>query len=134
MSEQGNNGNPPEDNTKTFTQDEVNKIISERLARERAKGDDPLETREKELTARENALKCREYLAEKGHPPALLDIFDTGDDEQFKGKVDKLFAAFPNLNAESKPAPIDGIRPAPVGQHPLTKGDAIAEAFKRKDV
>lgn len=45
---------------KLFTQEEVNRIVSERLARERAKQtpDPALQ----DLEARENRLKCREYL------------------------------------------------------------------------
>ena len=45
---------------KTFTQEEVNNIVQERLARERAKNEPtPAELREKELTARENTLQRR---------------------------------------------------------------------------
>ena len=43
---------------KTFTQDEVNRIVSDRLAREKAKSEPTAaDTREKELDERENKLK-----------------------------------------------------------------------------
>ena len=45
---------------KTFTQEEVNTIVRERLARERAKGaGDDLSARETDLKAREDALKAK---------------------------------------------------------------------------
>lgn len=53
----------------TFTQEDVNRIVSERLARERAKNEPTEETkREQALQAREAKLECREYIAEKGYP------------------------------------------------------------------
>ncbi len=49
---------------RTFTQDEVNRIVSDRLAREREKltGQAKKDEREKALEAREARLDCREYL------------------------------------------------------------------------
>jgi len=70
---------------KTFTQEEVNNIVQERLARERAKNEPtPAELREKELTARENKMSCKEYIAEQKYPSELLELFDTADMEQGK--------------------------------------------------
>ena len=88
------NNNPAGANAgteKTFTQEEVNNIVQERLARERAKNEPtPAELREKELTARENKMSCKEYIAEQKYPSELLDLFDTTDTEQFKGNVEKM--------------------------------------------
>ena len=48
---------------KMFTQEDVNRIVAERLARERAKGQPPEpDQREQELTQREVALECRDFL------------------------------------------------------------------------
>lgn len=83
---------------KTFTQEEVNNIVQERLARERAKNEPtPAELREKELTARENKMSCKEYIAEQKYPSELLDLFDTADMEQFKGNVEKMKELFPSI-------------------------------------
>ena len=50
---------------RTFTQEEVNQIVSNRLAQERAKGEPTeAEKRESELAAREAALACREYISQ----------------------------------------------------------------------
>lgn len=73
---------------KMFTQQEVDRILKERLARERAKAapQEPTEAekREKDLTARENRLSCREYLLENSLPKELLDVLDTSDVAKFR--------------------------------------------------
>lgn len=134
--QQPENTTQPEDNGapagKTFTQDEVNKIISERLTRERSKAEpDPSELRDKELTARENTLTCKEFLSEKGYPAALLDILDTTSSDVFKQKVEKLLEAFPALDPK-----VGGKTPIATGSTMRSGSagfDPIAEAFKRKD-
>lgn len=76
---------------KLFTQEDVNRIVSERLARERAKAEpSPDDAREADLKAREARLSCREYIAEGGYPVDLLELFDTTDAERFKAAVEKL--------------------------------------------
>lgn len=93
----------PEDNGagKTFTQDEVNRIVSERLARERAKNDsgdqtpDPVTEREKQITIRENKIACKEYLHRNNYPQQLLEVFDTDNETKFKENVERLHKAFP---------------------------------------
>lgn len=64
---------------KMFTQDEVNRIVAERLARERTKGQPSApDQREQELTQREAALECRDFLERenqvrgKNYPAAEL--------------------------------------------------------------
>lgn len=97
---QNNNQQPntqPADNGeqgsgKLFTQEEVNTIIRDRLARERAKNT-PSEPTEEEkrlndLTIRENRLACREYVMDQGLPSKLLDVLDTSNQEDFKAKAD----------------------------------------------
>lgn len=97
---QNNNQQPntqPADNGeqgsgKLFTQEEVNTIIRDRLARERAKNT-PAEPTEEEkrlndLTIRENRLACREYVMDQGLPAKLLEVLDTSNQEDFKAKAD----------------------------------------------
>ena len=95
----------PEDNgstEKVFTQEDVNRIVQERLARERAKtpADQLTEMQERtaDLEKREAALSCREYIAENGYSKALLDVFSTDNADAFKGSVDALHKAFPGLD------------------------------------
>lgn len=75
---------------KTFTQAEVNHIVSERLAKDRAKGTADLEKRETELRARELAMSAREMLSEKGLPKDLADILKYSDEESLKKAVDRI--------------------------------------------
>lgn len=86
--------------SKLFTQAEVNTIIGDRLQRVRKQCKAEfeaelqeriaeLETREAAIVQRENTVACREYLIEKGYPAELLEIIDTNNVEDFKGKADK---------------------------------------------
>ena len=99
-----------ENKGKLFTQDEVNRIVSERLNREREKAaqaaaqaaepapDDDTARRRAELTEAENRVKCKEFLLDNKHPAALLDLYDTKDFEAFKSHVEKLLKAFPLIS------------------------------------
>lgn len=77
---------------KTFTQEEVNRIVQDRLARERRGTGQTIEERELDLTRRENRMKCAEKLTEAGYPKELLDILDTSNAETFMENVGKLAA------------------------------------------
>ena len=115
---------------RTFTQDDVNRIVQERLAKERGKNEPtPEQIREKELAARESAMTCKEYIAEQNYPKGLLELFDTADHEQFKQKVDKMKELFPGVFAApgKKPAIFTKGTNGGVG---LGGSDPIAEAFK----
>lgn len=84
---------------KTFTQDEVNAIVQKRLAAEKgkAKGDDGVDQRIKELNERENALvlserkfAAKQALTEKGLSTELVGFLDYSTDESFNESIDKL--------------------------------------------
>ena len=100
----GANGGP---GGKVFTQEEVNKIVSDRLAREREKlTQQPQEDeREKALKAREARLDCRDYLDSKKYPSALLDVLDCSDVEKFKTAVDTMVGKFPGVVQSNETPP-----------------------------
>ncbi len=86
-----NSMNQTPDNTgRTFTQDEVNKIVQDRLAKEKAKSStiSDLDKRESEIAARELRVSARETLAEKNLPSELLDALNMTDEETMKKSVD----------------------------------------------
>lgn len=118
---------------KMFTQDEVNKIVSDRLARDREKrsAQQQEDAKESALKARESRLDCREYLSEKKYPAELLDVLDTSDVEKFKAAADKIQAMF---GLESKAARFADQRRFDDNRHPQGgfRIDPIAEAFKPK--
>ena len=117
---------------KTFTQEEVNNIVQERLARERAKSEPtPQELKEKELAAREGKLACMEYIAEKKYPKGLLDLFDTADREQFEQKVEKMKEIFPRLFEDPAKIPVF-TRGTSFSGGSSVSTDLIAQAFKRE--
>lgn len=75
---------------RTFTQEDVNRIVQERLAKERSKQEPvklSLEEREKALTAKENKFTCREILSEQKMPERLLEVLDTSDPDRFKASL-----------------------------------------------
>ena len=125
---------------RTFTQDDVNRIVSERLAHEREK----LQTsardteREKALAAREARLDCREYLDAQGYPAALLDVLDSSDTDKFKTAVEKLVQTFPQITGKSsRPGVLTGWVPGAgtsKDRYQQEPGgpDKIAAAFKPK--
>lgn len=62
---------------KTFTQEEVNRIVQERLARVKNSSDqNSLAEREQALTQKEMRLDAREKLADAGLPKDLLPLVD----------------------------------------------------------
>ncbi len=113
---------------KMFTQDELNRIVSERLAREKTKAEPPqVDEREQALKAREARLDCRDYLDSKKYPVALLDILDSTDTDKFKALSDKLMGAFPGMDDRPIPPPYA----AGTGTTRLLYQDtAVSEAFK----
>lgn len=99
------NGN--QGSERMFTQEEVNQIVRERLARERAKNAPPEPTEEekrlKDLSTRENRFNCREYVTDNNLPHELLDLFDTSDFNDFVRKADTFRAV---LQRTVGPAPL----------------------------
>ncbi|MDE7262559.1 MAG: hypothetical protein K2N78_10975 [Oscillospiraceae bacterium] len=115
---------------KTFTQDEVNRIVSERLARDRADraaAPSPADEREQVLKAREARLDCRDYLDSKKYPVALLDVLDTADVDKFKAAVETMIGKFPAITA---PVEIPPPYSAGTGTQPCPWRDPIAAVFK----
>lgn len=117
---------------KMFTQDDVNRIVSERLARERQKmAPSPEDTREADLKAREARMDCREYISAEGFPAALLDLFDTKDAEKFKAAVKQLDAIVQLPSPYRKVPRIVGSLGGRGHSAPLDRASALLEeAFK----
>lgn len=117
---------------KLFTQDDVNRIVSERLARERQKAEpSPEDTREADLKVRESKMDCREFVASGGYPAELLELFDTTDPEKFKAAVSKLDGIVDLPSNHRKPAPRIVGPMGGGGGAPLDRTSALLqEAFK----
>lgn len=71
---------------KTFTQEEVNRIVQERLSRTRKDMPD-FEAREKELARKELVLQAKDLLSDKGLPKELAGILHFTNEQELKEAV-----------------------------------------------
>ena len=91
--------NNPEAGERTFTQDDVNRILSKRIAEEKAKSDAALAEKEQQFAERERQLANREALVdlkdqlkEMGLPSELLPVLNVQDKTALKTALDALKA------------------------------------------
>lgn len=117
---------------KTFTQEDVNRIVQERLAKERSKGsnNEELDKRAAELDRRERKLNAVTKLREKGLPDYLADALNMNTDEDF----DKSIEAIIKMKGETDKAQEQGGRVIgiinPIGKvGPNLPRDSFREAF-----
>lgn len=95
--------------TKTFTQEDVNRIVQERLAKEKSKagnGEEELNRRAAELDLRERKLTAREKLRENGLPDYLVEALNMNTDEDFQKSIETILKM--KGEASSGPKPIAG--------------------------
>lgn len=98
----------PGEGAKTFSQEDVNRIIGERLAKEKAANDAKLAQREQELSQRELLLTAKEKIASAGLPAELAEAINMTSAET----VDKALQIIQKIVNDSKPAPeIKGVKP-----------------------
>lgn len=101
-------------NNKTFTQEDVNRIIQERLAKEKAKnnGDADLAKREQELVQRELHMTAKEMLSEKGLPVQLFDALNCTDKETMEKSIATIETIFNDYKANvTKQIKFTGFQP-----------------------
>lgn len=82
--------NNPAGEKKTFSQDDVNRIVQERLAKEKQKGQEELAEKESELAAKEFRLDATAILREKGLPDELADIIKADDIKVFSRNIETI--------------------------------------------
>ena len=110
-----------------FTQDEVNRIIKQRLSKvketnmateeEIAKlAAEATASRNAELDKKEQLLNCRSYLIEKGYPVQLLDSLDTSNADAFKKKADSLVNALTGALRGAYTVPLGTPEPVVTGR------------------
>ena len=89
---------------KTFTQDDVNRIVQERLAKEKGKGTEELDRRSAELDKREFNLKARETLSSKGYSADLLDALNCESEETFNKSLETIERLFGGTSQRDREA------------------------------
>lgn len=75
---------------RTFTQNDVNRIVQERLAKEKGKGNDELEKRAAELDKRERRMNAVDELRKNGLPDYLVDALNMNTDEDFQKSMEAI--------------------------------------------
>jgi hypothetical protein len=109
---------------KTFTQEEVNRIVQERLARVKT-AQEP-DARELELEKRENAIYLREQITTQGLPDNLLEEMQGMD----KATIDKCLKILaPYAKKASEPI-LNAVGPTAGGTQ--SESDAIRKAMGLK--
>ena len=108
----GGNNNPVQGNERTFSQDEVNHIVGERLAKEKIKSESDFMKKEQELAARELRISAKELLTEKGLPVQLLDALNCTSKEALNKSVDILQVTINQIEGERSTFTIKGAVPA----------------------
>lgn len=118
---------------KKFTQADVDRIVRERLSRQKATAaaekNSENEARAQELAEmetgirrKESRLDCKEYLLDKGLPVELLDVIDTDDSKAFQEKAGRVMEVFKGYGHQSAPL---------ASTEPNMYGDgAVASAFR----
>lgn len=86
---------------KMFTQSDVNRIIGERLSRDKFKGNEDLEKRESELMARELKFIAKQLLTEKGLPAEIADILKLESEASVTEAVELLSKLFGSSQKKS---------------------------------
>lgn len=83
---ENNQNTNPANGERTFTQDEVNRIVGERLAKEKSRSDaasaereQQLAEREKQLANREALIELKDQLHDMGLPAELLPVLNVQD-------------------------------------------------------
>ncbi len=84
---QNKGGNTDPESGKTFTQEEVNKIVQQRLERAKSKEPDELAKREAELKKREMSLTIREQLNGAGLPKELASVISADTEDEAIEKI-----------------------------------------------
>lgn len=119
-----NNQNPDGAGEKTFTQEQVNQIISDRLARDRAKGEAALAEREQQLAQRELLLTAKEKLTENGLPVELVDALNVSSPEALEKALSIVKTVMDKHKAEARPIKISGAKPAESLSRAKNTGDS----------
>lgn len=86
---------------KTFTQDDVNRIVQERLAKEKSKGSEEVNKRMAELDMRERRMNAVDELRKNGLPEYLADALNISTDEAFQKSMEAVI----KMKGEAKTQP-----------------------------
>lgn len=113
---------------KTFTQDEVNRIVQERLSRNKSKNDE-LEEREKKIIQRELKADCKDILIEKNLPVELSELFNGYSEDELDKFIDVIGKIEDKIKSSNEHK-MRGHKPNISNTVEYNSNDPIKEAFK----
>lgn len=113
---------------KMFTQSDVNRIIGERLSRDKQKNGDDISKRENELTERELKFTAKQLLMEKGLAVELAEIIRLDDEETVIEAVDML-EKYIGVKKEDNKLSLTGERKLPVNRKDDENYGMLRRAF-----
>lgn len=97
---------------RTFSQDDVNRIVQERLAKEKEKGTADLLKREQDLQARELRMNAREKLTAAGLPVELMEALNCTSEETMEKSITLITDHIKKAAQDAKPLPrLVGVTP-----------------------
>ena len=104
---------------KTFTQEEVNNIVSKRLAEERVKLEAGISQKQQELARKELELSAKSKLKDEGIDVSVLDYLKFDDEETLNKAIGYLKGLKPNNNPpqNNKPVIVRGNTGGGGGEH-----------------
>lgn len=120
---------------KTFSQEDVNKIINDRLKKEKDKTQKQVEAMEKEYQQKELTFKAKELLASKGLSLDILEALKYEDEETLNKSVSIVESIINSIPPQqNEPVQFKGIAPAVSRGIPgsPSPNDQIREAFGLK--
>ena len=126
-------------NDKKYTDDDVNRIVSRRLAAERKRIDklvntdretSELEERERNVFKREQIADIKERLMSENIPSSLADILNYNSEEELEESYKKVTAVFADAITEKAKQVFKGRTPKASGS--VSTDDPIAAAFAPK--
>ncbi len=134
------NAESTQEGEKTFTQDEVNRIVEKRLNRERSrlngllKEDDPREAaladRERAVAIKELQADAREALAAKGIPAEALELLNYTDKESCDKSIEAIKKLMDAVTRKTAETFLKGGPPLKLGPSTLDEpADEIKRAF-----
>ncbi|MGI6014227.1 MAG: hypothetical protein ACOX7K_08110 [Oscillospiraceae bacterium] len=130
----GQDASSVEEVEKTFTQDDVDRIVRDRLARERERINGMINEDERirmELAASRMKLDAAATLSKQGYPHELLDLLDYSNTDACQKSLDKVCSVFDT----AVKLEIDRIfrangRVPSIGTTTLSSNDKLRDAFR----
>lgn len=118
---------------RTFSQEDVNRIVQDRLAKDRAKASEEVSKREQELAEREFRLNSRQKLIDRGYPESIMEALNCSSEEAFDKALDAIDSLLKERGStlEDVKARQNAARfTVPMGRNSQSDTDPIREAMR----